>query len=137
MKHYSHLSYSNLEQIQRKMNGLPVEDSAGLNHGIKCPGCGKINPLFVEMCECGMPTEMKVIHRGQGSLESEIEARLKKKMEKFIESRLGYDRFMERFLNALLEKSKQSPELLKAVREIQTDLQNQQSQVHAPASCHN
>ena len=137
MKHYSHLSYNDLEQIQRNMNGLPGENKAEISRGIKCSGCGKINPIYIEMCECGLPTEMKVIPGRQGSLEPELEARLEKKMKEFIENRLGYDRFMERFMNALLEKAKQSPELLKAVSEVRTDLRNQSSQVYTSASCQN
>jgi hypothetical protein len=137
MKHYSHLSYNNLEQIQRKMNGLPVDNMPELNNGIKCPGCGRVNPLFSDVCECGLPTEIKILHNGQGSLESEIEARLQRKMEEFLEKRLGYDRFMERFMNALLQKSKQSPELLKAIGEIKAGLQNQQPQARLQGSCHN
>ncbi|TET82083.1 hypothetical protein E3J38_02785 [candidate division TA06 bacterium] len=125
MKHYSHLSYSNLEQIQQKMNGLPVKDSTQISRGIKCSNCGRMNPLFVEMCQCGTPTELKVISNGHGSLESELEARLEKKMEQFIEGRLAHDRQMERFMNALLEKSQQSPVLLKAIGEIGNELQIQ------------
>lgn len=136
MKHYSHLSYNNLEQIQRKMNGLPVKESAQVSQGIKCPNCGKANPLYVEICECGMPTELKVVPSSRGSLELEIEARLEKKMEKFIESRLGYDRFMERFMSALLEKSKGSPELLRTMNEIRTDLQSQPPRTQPPTLCH-
>jgi hypothetical protein len=79
---------------------------------------------------------MKIISGGQKSLESDIEARLQKKMEEFLESRLSYDRYMERFMNVLLEKSKQSPELLKAVSEIRTGLQNQQPQARSRESCH-
>ena len=137
MKHYSHLSYNNLEQIQQKMNGLPVKDSTQISRGIKCSNCGKMNPLFVEMCQCGTPTELKVISNGHGSLESELEARLEKKVQKFIESRLGYDHLMERFMNALLEKSKQSPQLLKAIGEIGNELQKYQSQAHTPVASHN
>jgi hypothetical protein len=57
---------------------------------------------------------------------------LEKKLNEFIESRLAYDRIMERFMNSLLEKSKHSPELLKAIGEIKTGLQNQHQ-----GSCHN
>lgn len=123
MKHYSHLSYNNLEQIQRKMNGLPA-DSATSGRGVKCPGCGKFNALFVEVCECGLPTEMKTAPRSREALESEIEARLEKKLEEFIESRLGYDRFMEQFMRLLLERSRRSPSLLKAVSEVRSTLQD-------------
>jgi len=137
MKHYSHLSYNNLEEIQRKMNGLPVGEVSELNRGIKCQNCGKMNPLFVEVCDCGLPTEIKVVTGGQRSLESEIEARLQKKVEEFIESRLGYDRFMERFMSSLLEKSKHSPELLKAIGEINVDLQRQLSQNRHQSLCRN
>jgi hypothetical protein len=66
------------------------------------------------------------------ALESEIGIRLEKKLNEFIESRLAYDRIMERFMNSLLEKSKHSPELLKAIGEIKTGLQNQHQ-----GSCHN
>ncbi len=136
MKHYSHLSYNNLEQIQMKMNGLPTAGTPELGRGIKCPSCGKMNPLYVDVCECGLPTEMKVIHAGQGLLESEIEARLEKKMEEFIQTRLGYDRLMERFMNALLEKSKRSPELLKAVSGIGVGLQGQDTRPRPSAVSH-
>jgi len=125
MKHYSYLSYTNLEEIQRKMNGLPVTDSAALNRGVKCPQCGKMNPLYKEMCDCGLPTELKAVPSGDPSLESQLEARLEKKMEQFIENRLAHDRQMERFMNALLEKSKRSPVLLKAIGEIGNELQTQ------------
>ncbi|MGA2916624.1 MAG: tyrosine-type recombinase/integrase [Sedimentisphaerales bacterium] len=137
MKHYSHLSYNNLEQIQRKMNGLPVDNSSELNNGIKCPGCGKVSPLFADMCECGLPTEVKILPAGQGSLESDIEARLQKKMEEFLEKRLGYDRFMEWFMNSLLEKTKKSPALMKAISEIKMELQNQHPQNQSHGSCQN
>lgn len=125
MKHYSYLSYTNLEEIQRKMNGLPVTDSAALNRGVKCPQCGKMNPLYKEMCDCGLPTELKTVPNGDPSLESQLEARLEKKMEQFIEGRLAHDRQMERFMNALLEKSKRTPVLLKAIGEIGNELQIQ------------
>jgi len=132
MKHYSHLSYNNLEEIQRKMNGLPIGEVSELNRGIKCQNCGKMNPLFVEVCDCGLPTEMTAHSGTYHALESEIEIRLEKKLNEFIESRLAYDRIMERFMNSLLEKSKRSPELLKAIGEIKTGLQNQHQ-----GSCHN
>jgi hypothetical protein len=137
MKHYSHLSYGNLEQIQRKMNGLPVEDSADLNGGIKCPACGKKNPLYAETCACGLPTEMKFVPGVRVSTESEIEARLEKKVQEFMESRLVYDRLMERFMNLLLEKARQSPELLKAIGQVGSTLQKQQVQAKATAEYHN
>lgn len=137
MKHYSHLSYNDLEQIQRNMNGLPVENKAEMTRGIECPGCGKTNPLYVEICECGLPTEMRVTPTGRNSLEAEIEARLAKKIEELLESRLMYDCFMERFLSALLEKARESPELLKAVRQIKGDIQNQPSSVQILTSSRN
>jgi hypothetical protein len=96
-----------------------------------------MNPLFVEVCDCGLPTEMTAHPGTYHALESEIEIRLEKKLNEFIESRLVYDRRMERFMNSLLEKSKQSPELLKAISEIRTGLQNQQSQARPQESCHN
>ncbi|RKY12784.1 MAG: hypothetical protein DRP65_00245 [Planctomycetota bacterium] len=137
MKHYSHLSYNNLEQIQKKMNGLPTENAAELNRSVKCPGCGKHNPLYVETCTCGLPTEMKVFPDRQVSLESEIEAKVEKKVQEFIESRQVYDRMMERFMNALLEKSKQTPELLKAIGEIRVGLQEKRTVIEASVGSHN
>jgi hypothetical protein len=137
MKHYSHLSYNDLERIQRNMNGLPAERKVNESQGIKCPGCGKINPLYIEMCECGLPTELQVVSNRHTSLESEIEARLEKKMKRFVEKRLRYDRFMERFMKALLEKSERSPEILKTISEINTDIQTQSSKFHASVSCRN
>jgi len=137
MKHYSHLSYNDLEQIQRNINGLPADKKVGERQGIKCPGCGKINPLYIEMCECGLPTELQVVPNRHTSLESEIEARLEKKMKRFVEKRLRYDRFMERFMKALLEKSERSPEILKTISEIKTDIQTQSSKFHASVSCRN
>ena len=125
MKHYSHLSYNDLEQIQLNMNGLPTEKKVGTSQGITCPSCGKMNPLYIEMCECGLPTEIKNVTGKERVLEAEIEARLEKKMEQFINTRLKYDRFMERFVESLLVKAKQSPVLLKAVSEIRSDLQQQ------------
>jgi site-specific recombinase XerD len=137
MKHYSHLSYGNLEQIQRKMNGLPVEDSADMNGGIKCPACGKKNPLYVETCDCGLPTEMKFVPDGRVSTESEIEARLEKKVQEFMESRQVYDKLMERFMNALLERARQSPELLRVIGQVGSTLQKQQVQAGATAEYQN
>jgi len=137
MKHYSHLSYNNLEEIQRKMNGLPVGEVSELNRGIKCQNCGKTNPLFVEVCGCGLPTEMTAHSGTYHTLESEIEIRLEKKLNEFIESRLAYDHIMERFMKALLEKTKQSPGLLEAIGKIKADLQNQQSIVQLQKSCKN
>jgi hypothetical protein len=64
-------------------------------------------------------------------------ARLQKKMEEFLERRLWYDRFMECFMNTLLEKAKQSPELLKTVSEIKMDIQNQHPKNQSDGSCHN
>lgn len=132
MRHYSHLSYNDLEQIQLNMNGLPTEEKVGTSQGIKCPSCGKMNPLYIEMCECGLPTEIKNLSGKERAIESEIEARLEKKMEQFINTRLKYDRFMERFVESLLVKAKQSPVLLKTVSEIRSDLQRQN--VKIPAS---
>jgi uncharacterized OB-fold protein len=102
-----------------------VKDSTVLNQGTKCARCGKTNPLYVEMCDCGLPTELKAVPNRGPSLESQLEARLEKKMEQFIENRLAHDRQMERFMNALLEKSKRSPVLLKAIGEIGNELQIQ------------
>ena len=123
MKHYAHLSYANLEQIQRKMNGLPTEKAGGAIHGLKCPGCGRTNPLYAELCECGLPTETKIVVGPGGSTESEIEARLEKKMAELVENRMGYDRMMLRFLDALAEKCQQSPTLAAAVSRIKADLE--------------
>jgi len=135
MKHYSHLSYSNLEQIQKKMNGLPVDNGSELNGRIRCPGCGRENPLYVEACACGLPTELRVVAGEHRSLESEIVERVEKKVQEFIESRQIYDRLMERFMNALLDKSKESPELLRAIGEMNVSPQRQRSDTQAPAAC--
>jgi len=137
MKHYSHLSYSDLEAIQRKMNGLPVEDKPGLNSGIRCPSCGKKNPLYVEMCECGLPTETKIVHNGHMDMMAEIESRVENKINKFLESRRVHDEMMERFMTALLEKSKGSPVLLKAIGEIGIDMREKQAILQTPTECHN
>lgn len=136
MKNYSHISYTNLEQIQREMNGLPGENTEGLSTRIKCPGCGRKNPLYIESCACGLPTELKVAPPQRGNLESEIEACLEKKMQEFIESRRVYDRLMERFMDALLEKSKQSPELLRIISEIGAGLQHKLPQTQSPTASH-
>jgi hypothetical protein len=125
MKHYSHLSYGNLERIQKKMNGLPVDDAATPSQGTKCAGCGRYNPLYVETCACGLPTEMKFVPGNPVPLESGMEARLERKMREFVESRQVYDRLMERFMNALLEKATHSPDLLKVVSEIGRQLGEQ------------
>jgi len=67
----------------------------------RCTGCGKENPLYVEMCECGMPTKMKTPGRESSQFEK----------------RLEYDKLMEGFLNALLAKVGQSPEIAQIIRE--------------------
>jgi len=122
MKHYSHLSFNDLERIQCKMNRLEIKDREEMNQSIRCPGCGKENPLYVQICECGLPTEVKNVTDGRRAVESEIEARLEKKLEKLLQSRLKYDSFMEQFMQSLLLKAKQSPPLMKAVTEIRHDL---------------
>jgi site-specific recombinase XerD len=134
MKHYSHLSYSDLEDIQKKMNGLPVEDKPGLYSGIKCPACGKKNPLYVETCVCGLPTEMKFVPGEHASVQAEIEKRVEKKIQEFIESRQVYDRLMERFMSALLERSKKSPELLQLIGESTAGLRDERPQIQQSAS---
>jgi site-specific recombinase XerD len=122
MKHYSHLSYSNLEDIQKKMNGLPVENRNNINQGVKCPSCGKRNPLYVDICVCGLPTEVKYAPGNQDTLETEIQKRLDKTMENFIESRSVYDNMMERFLEALSRKAKHSPNIMNAIDEISREI---------------
>jgi integrase/recombinase XerD len=136
MKHYSHLSYGNLERIQKKMNGIPVDDAATPSKGTKCAGCGRYNPLYVETCACGLPTEMKFVPGNPVHLESDMEARLERKMREFVESRQVYDRVMERFMNALLERATHSPDLLKVVSEIGRQLGEQGLQM-APQSASN
>jgi integrase/recombinase XerD len=118
MKHYSHLSYGNLEQIQKQMNGLPSEASTGSEYGLKCPRCGKKNPLYVQTCSCGLPAEMTFIGGNGKGIESEIEARVERKINEFLENRRGYDRLMERFMSSLLEKCRRSPELLSEIRQF-------------------
>lgn len=129
MKNYSHLSYGNLERIQKEMNGVPVEETSNLNQGIKCPKCGRSNPLYIETCACGLPTEMRFVTADHAPLESDIEARLEKKMQEFLESRQMYDRLMERFVNALLEKAKKSPELVKVIGDIGSGLREKRSEI--------
>ena len=125
MKHYSHLSYANLEEIQCRMNGLPVDDPKGANRGIECSACGKANPLFVETCECGQPVELRGPPRAGPGLEAEIEARLEEKLRTFMQSRELYDRLAERFLTSLSAKAEQSPLLQKAISEISGALDRQ------------
>ena len=137
MKHYSHLSYNDLEEIQKTMNGLPVEDAAEMGNFIKCAACGRKNPVYAEVCSCGLPTEMKYVSGNRTSLESEIESRLEKKMQEFIESRQVYDKLMERFMSILLARSKQSPELMKHMGRIGLDLQKEQSQNVSTKAYHN
>jgi len=91
------------------VNGLPVENTEGMSQGIKCPSCGRMNPLYVESCACGLPTEMKRVQGGHSDLVSEIESRVEKKINEFLDSRRAQDEIMERFMAALVEKSKQSP----------------------------
>ena len=134
MKHYSHLSYNNLEHIQRQMNGLPAADTQELNRGVRCQSCGKTNPLCVEICECGLPTEISAVSRTPDMAESGLEARLEKKLEEFIEKRFTYDRLMEQFLKKMLEKSKLSPALSEAIREVSADLNNHPD-FSSPSSC--
>ncbi|MEW6664122.1 MAG: tyrosine-type recombinase/integrase [Thermodesulfobacteriota bacterium] len=121
MKHYSHLSYSNLEDIQKRMNGLPSEERNDINLGVKCPRCGQRNPLYAEACACGLPTEMKSVP-GNPDLESQIRKRVEETMTDFVQSRQPYDRMMDHFMNALLAKANNSPELMKAIHEIGTEL---------------
>jgi len=137
MKHYSHLSYSNLEQIQRRMNGLPVENAEEMSQGIKCPSCGRINPLYVESCACGLPTEMRYVQGGHSDLVSEIESRVEKKINEFLDSRRAQDEIMERFMAALVDKSKQSPALLKAIGEIGIVMREKRTMFKASTGCHN
>lgn len=125
MKHYSHLSYNNLEDIQKKMHGFPVEERTELNMGVKCPSCGRRNPLYNDVCECGLPTEMKFVPKKTTLSEEEIEKRVERKVQKLIESRESHDKVMERFLAALLEKSKRSPELSKVIGEIANSMKRQ------------
>lgn len=133
MKYYSHLSYANLEDVQRKMNGLPVENAAEQSNSVRCSGCGRRNPLYVETCECGLPTEMRAAPCSHGIPESEMERRLEQKMEAFIEERMTYDRMMERFLKALAEKAARSPEILKAIAEIGSASEAQSGEGHPPS----
>jgi hypothetical protein len=126
MKYYSHLSYSNLEQIQRKMNNLPADNVMEINKGIKCANCGQNNPLYLDVCECGLPIELQVIKNGHVSVESEIEARMEQRIQEFIDRRLNYDVLMDRFMNCLVEKTKTSPELRKAIREIGSEIKNKE-----------
>jgi len=135
MKHYSHLSYNDLEQIQRSLSGLSVEPRASPHGGIKCPRCGKMNPIYLETCECGLPTEAKAVTAGHLVPESELDARLEKKITEFLESRLGYDEFMERFLNALVRKARQSPAVMDAVGQISADLRGSHVRVHPSHPC--
>jgi integrase/recombinase XerD len=135
MKHYSHLSYSDLEDIQKKMNGLPVEDKPGVYSGIRCPTCGKKNPLYVEVCDCGMPTEMKTALNGRGLPESEIDARVEKKIKEFIECRQEYEQLMERFIKTLLERSRQSPEVLRLIGDIGAQIQDKQPHAQLTGTC--
>jgi site-specific recombinase XerD len=137
MKHYSHLSYSDLERMQKKMNGLPTEDTADLNSGVKCPGCGKKNPIYVEICDCGLPTEMKHVQGGHSDLVSEIESRVEKRINEFLDSRRAQDEMMERFMAALVDKSKRSPALLKAIGEIGIDMREKQKIFQTSAGCYN
>lgn len=129
MKHYSHLTYGNLEDIQKKMNGLPVEHRDDITQGVKCPGCGRRNPLYVDTCACGLPTEMKRVQGGHAAMESEIQKKVEKAMKDFLESRNVYDQMMDRFMNALLEKARKSPELLGAIGEIGRGLQERHDRI--------
>jgi len=137
MKHYSHLSYSNLEDIQKEMNGLPVEQKPVLHSGIRCAACGRKNPLYVEICECGLPTEMRHVQGGHSDLVSEIESRVEKKINEFLDIRRAQDEIMERFMAALVDKSKQSPALLKAIGEIGIDMREKRTMFQASTGCHN
>jgi len=137
MKHYSHLSYSDLENIQRETNGLPVEEKPSLNSGIRCAACGRKNPLYVQICECGLPTEMRLVQGGHSDLVSEIESRVEKKINEFLDSRRAQDEIMERFMAALVDKSKQSPALLKAIGEIGIDMREKRTMFQASDGCHN
>jgi site-specific recombinase XerD len=126
MKHYSHLSLSNLEEIQRRMHNLETGDKPSMHRGVRCPACGRVNPLYVDVCECGLPTEIRCVPAAQTSpqsLESAIEERLMKRLTGLIETRLQYDGLMEKFMNALVEKAKDSPELLRVVNEIRTGIE--------------
>jgi site-specific recombinase XerD len=123
MKHYLHICYNDLEDIQRQMHGLPIENSNDLIQGIKCASCGKKNPLYVQICECGLPTEVKNVLEGSTLSESEIRSRVEKIIDESIEKRSLHDQMMERFLAALKEKSKHSPEILRAVNDIGREIQ--------------
>ena len=138
MKHYSHLSCSDLEDIQRTMHNLETNEKSKPNRGIKCPGCGRFNPLYIDVCECGLPTEIRSVPVSQASsrtLESAIEERLMKRLSGLIETRLAYDDLMERFMNALVEKSKRSPDLLRIVNEVRSDVEDDPSR--EAVSCQN
>jgi hypothetical protein len=82
--------------------------------------------LYLDVCVCGLPTELQVIKNGRVSQESEIEARLEQRMQEFIDRRLDYDVVMDRFMNRLLEKTRTSPELQKAIREIGSEVKSEE-----------
>jgi len=120
LKHYIHLSYTDLERIQRRMHGLETKEDGELEQGIKCSGCGTENPLYVERCECGLPTEIRRGSAGAGrrSMEAEIATQVEKKVREFVKSQRGDDLLMERFMSILLEKARGSPELRRAISEV-------------------
>jgi site-specific recombinase XerD len=131
MRHYVHLSYTDLEDIQMRTNGLESNAAKELARGIACPRCGKENPLYVERCACGLPTELKTTLGAADarSLEAEIAAQVERKVREFSESREACDGLMERFMSALVEKSRQSPELRQAIVEITEGVRENQPPV--------